>query len=121
MESTSAVMGPKITGPRGEVRLEVIDRVGSINRTGWETPEATRPADEIVAAPALLAVPGPVLRKPPSMLPPITMALPASGLPPRALKLVVPIREIVAALIKLPPDEDGQVKPEGMLVSLAQE
>src|SRR5882757_3255412 len=103
MESTSAVTGPKITGPRGEVRLEVIDLEGSISTTGCETPEMTRPDDAIWAALAVLEVPGPVLTKPPSMLPPIMMALPASGLLPRELKILVPIREIWPALIKEPP------------------
>ena len=122
MESTSAVTGPKITGPRGALRLEVIDREGSISKTGCETPETTRPDDESVAAPALLEVPGPVLTKPPSMLPPMMMALPASGLLPRELKAVVPVRAIWPALIKAPPDDAGQVRPDvERPLSLAQE
>ena len=55
------------------------------------------------------------------MLPPMTMALAASGLPPRVLKFCVPISEIAAALTRLPPEELGHVKPEGWPVSLAQE
>jgi len=55
------------------------------------------------------------------MLPPITKALPASGLPPRVLKKRVPIKEIALALIKVPPELVGQVNPEGAEVSLAQE
>ena len=48
-------------------------------------------------------------------------ALPASGFPPRVLGTLVPISEMVPALKRVPPDEDGQLKPEGAAVSLAQE
>src|SRR5260221_14618351 len=117
MASISAVRGPKITGPRGTLWLDVVDLFGSISMVGCEA----RPAEVIEAWAKLLAVPGPALTKPPSMLPPITMALPASGLLPRALKMLVPIREIWPALTKEPPEDVGQVKPDGMVVSLAQE
>ena len=55
------------------------------------------------------------------MLPPMTMALADSGLPPRVLKFCVPISEIAPALTRLPPEELGQVKPAGRPASLAQE
>ena len=55
------------------------------------------------------------------MLPPMTMALADSGLPPRELKVCVPISEIAPTLTRLPPEEAGQEKPLGMPVSLAQE
>src|SRR5690349_17856763 len=103
MESISAVTGPRITGPRGDVRLPVIDLVGSIKTVGAETPFRIKPEDEICAWPTLAEVPGPVLTKPPSILPPIITALPASGLLPRVLKRLVPNREIVPALISAPP------------------
>src|SRR6476660_9290762 len=118
MESMSAVTGPMITGPRGAFRPLVIDLVGSIRTVGLETPAAVMPDDEIKAWPTLLDVAGPALRKPPSILPPITTALPASGLLPRVLKFVVPISEIAAPLTKEPPELPGQVKPDGAAVSL---
>src|SRR5665213_3560974 len=121
MESTSGVMGPRITGPRGEVRVPVMDLSGSMSRVGWVTPDTIRPALEIRAWERLSEVPGPVLMKPPSMLPPMITALPASALPPRVLGVLVPISEMVPAWMKLPLDEEGQVKPDGMEVSLAQE
>src|SRR6185295_16026100 len=113
MGSMSAVTGPRKIGPRGDVRLPVIDLVGSMINTGVEPPVRVRPEAEIAAAPALLEVPGPVLRKPPSILPPMTTALPASGLPPRVLKRVVPSTDTVPALTRVPPEEEGQVTPEG--------
>src|ERR1044071_743617 len=121
MGSTSAVTGPRKIGPRGDVRLPVIDLVGSMINTGCEPPERVMPEAESEAEVALLEVPGPVLRKPPSMRPPMTKALPASGLPPRVLKREAPIKDTVPALTKLPPEEAGQVKPEGRFGSLAQE
>src|SRR5258706_7819593 len=121
MGSTSAVTGPRTTGPRGAVRVPVIDVVGSSNRVGEEPPEMIKPDEEIPAWVMLEDVPGPALRKPPSTLPPITTALAASGLPPRVLKRLVPISEIWPTLMKEPPEDVGQVKPEGRPVSLAQE
>src|SRR5579863_1919808 len=108
-------------GPRGVVSVLVSDLVGSMIRTGAEAPEATMPEEEITAALMVEDVPGPALRKPPSILPPMMTAEPASGLPPRLLGMAVPISEILPALIKDPPDEDGQVKPDGAPVSLRQE
>src|SRR4051812_28216197 len=121
MGSMSAVTGPRKIGPRGAVRLPVIDLVGAIINTGCEPPVRVMPELEIEACVALLDVPGPVLRKPPSRLPPMTTALAASGLPPRVLKAVVPIICNWPELTKLPPEEVGQVKPEGRFGSLAQE
>src|SRR4051812_7679543 len=103
------------TGPRGAVRVPLIDLVGSISTVGEETPETSKPDEEISAWETLDEVPGPALRKPPSMLPPMITALPASGLPPLVLKRWVPISEIAPALTKDPPEEVGQVKPEGAL------
>src|SRR6476659_7033459 len=105
MESMSAVTGPISTGPRGAVKPEVMERVGSIRMTGLEIPAWVMPADEIEAWLILLEVAGPALRKPPSILPPITNALPASALLPRVLNTVVPISEIAPALSREPPDE----------------
>ena len=58
-------------------------------------------------------MPGPALRKPPSILPPMMRAEPASGLPPRLEGVAVPISEMLPALTKEPPDEVGQMKPDG--------
>src|ERR1700761_4901264 len=121
IESTSAVTGPMMTGPRGVDSVLVIDLVGSMTSVGSETPDATRPDELIVAAPSVEAVPGPSLRKPPSILPPMITAEPASGLPPRWFGVDVPISEMLPALTKAPPEDVGQLKPEGAPVSLAQE
>ena len=68
MESTSAVTGPRITGPRG-VRVDaLIDRDGSISTVGLTTPPEATPLEEITAAVTLLEVPGPAFSTPPSML-----------------------------------------------------
>ena len=56
---------------------------GSMISTGTEEPETISPEDEISAALMFEEVPGPVLTKPPSILPPMMIAEPASGLPPR--------------------------------------
>src|ERR1700722_4919919 len=117
----SAVTGPMMIGPRGVVSELVMDLVGSMTTTGAEDPETTRPEDEMMDDPAVDDVPGPALRKPPSMLPPMMMAEPASGLPPRLEGVAVPISEMLPALTKEPPDEVGQTKPDGAPVSLAQE
>src|ERR1043166_10101330 len=121
MGSMSGVTGPRRIAPRGAVRLPVIDLVGSIRNTGCEPPVRVMPEEEIEAAVALLEVPGPELTKPPSTLPPMITAVPASGLPPRVLKAVVPINCSCPALINVPPEEEGQLKPAGRLGSLAQE
>ena len=55
------------------------------------------------------------------MLPPMTKALPASGLLPRELGKLMPISEMAPALINAPLEQVGQVKPVGADVSLAQE
>src|SRR5258706_8351708 len=120
MESISAVTGPSTMGARG-VPDELADLDGSIRIVGWVTPLATSPEALIIPYPVLLDVPGPALRKPPSMLPPMMMALLDSGLPPRLLTDVVPVSEIEPMLIKDPPEELGQGKPDGAPISLAQE
>ena len=116
----SAVTGPMMTGLRGAVRTPVIDLEGSISTVGLTMPLPSRPAEAIEAVLTLEPEPGPPLKKPPAMLLAMMMAEPASALLPRGLMIAVPCIEIWPRLTKLPPEETGQVKPAGALVSLAQ-
>ena len=117
----SAVTGPRIAGPRGTGVRADADLAGSIIMVGLTTPVVTRPLAEISATGILLDVAGPLLRKPPEMELAITRAEPLSGLPPRADGMPVPVSEMTPALMKLPPEAVGQVKPAGLAASLAQE
>src|SRR5471030_1744167 len=121
MGSMSAVTGPMMMGARGALRVPVIDLDGSISTTGCTVPMPTRPAEEIVAMARLLAVPAPSLRKPPAMLLARMTAEPDSRLLPRGLMIAVPCSAIEPVLTKLPPDDAGQLKPDGALVSLTQD
>src|SRR5688572_19219386 len=122
MESTSAVTGPRITGPRGVRVVELIDRDGSISTVGATVPPEAMPLEEITAAVTLLEVPGPAFSTPPSMLQAMISAELDCGLLPRADGKPVPPTDIWPELISEPPEKEvGQLKPVGAPVSLAQE